>query len=109
MFRKRNDTSSAHTEKNDAAPRKASWFGSRTASVVDDDNSVITASRKSSWFGGDAAPSPRKMSVGTELSTRLDVDAQLMGDLWKKDTAGTARWSERFFVLKDGFLLYYEK
>ena len=47
--------------------------------------------------------------MGTELSTRLDVDAQLMGDLWKKDTAGTARWAERFFVLKDGFLLYYDK
>ena len=108
MFRRKADATpdSAATSTTTGATRKQSWF-SRSSFADTEGDSAVTP-RKSSWFGGDSGPS-RRLSVGTELSTRLDVDAQLMGDLWKKDTAGTSRWAERFFVLKDGFLLYYDK
>lgn len=35
------------------------------------------------------------------------MESQLRGNLWKKDTAGSSSWKLRFFVIKDGFLLYY--
>jgi hypothetical protein len=40
-------------------------------------------------------------------SARLDIEVQLYGNLYKKDTAGTNTWQERLFVLKDGFLMYF--
>eukprot|EP00048_Salpingoeca_helianthica_P016947 m.234949 g.234949 ORF g.234949 m.234949 type:complete len:820 (-) comp19846_c0_seq1:142-2601(-) len=41
----------------------------------------------------------------------MEVTAQLKGLLWKRplSTPANGRWARRFFVLLDGFLLYYDK
>lgn len=42
-----------------------------------------------------------------EDNERVDVDHQLVGNLWKKATSGKNSWTRRFVVLKDGFLMWY--
>jgi hypothetical protein len=49
----------------------------------------------------------RRGSFFSALSERIDVELQMAGNLWKKDTAGSSSWNVRYFVIKDGFLLYY--
>lgn len=49
-----------------------------------------------------------RSSLAAELSCRLDVDSQMSGHLFKRDTSGASNnWNLRFFVIKDGFLLWY--
>ena len=54
----------------------------------------------------DALFSETDVAAGTS-SQRIDVACQLSGHLWKCRTSGDNSWKRRFFVLKDGFLLYY--
>lgn len=54
-----------------------------------------------------ASDRDRRTSFAAALSERLDIEMQMAGSLWKKDTAGSSSWKERYFILKDGYLLYY--
>lgn len=47
-------------------------------------------------------------NVAADISQRLDVTYQLGSNLWKRDTTGSG-WNERFVMIKDSMLLYYEK
>lgn len=67
----------------------------------------LSADGDSGAAGGGAGAGGPRASLADVLSERLDVESQLRGNLWKKDTAGSSSWKLRFFVIKDGFLLYY--
>jgi PH domain len=74
------------------------------------DSPVVAAAEVASAVSppplSDAGRSSRT-SIAAAVSERLDVDTQMKGHLWKRDTSGTSSWKLRYVVVKDGFLLYY--
>jgi hypothetical protein len=86
--------------------RQVSWLGGGKRGGDEAAATVASAA------GAGASPSGgagADATAAASMSMRLDVETQMAGNLWKRDTAGSSTWTQRYFVLKDGFLLYYQE
>ena len=92
----------------DAKSKDDAKRGSPATTKTDKDKSQAEAGDSSDDEAAGTADAD-KGKTEISLSQRLDMNAQLASNLWKRDTAGGSKWDERYVVLKDGFLLYYDK